>query len=92
MILDLADPNDSDGDGISGRAHVLQDGRVGRFGWKADVPNSREFVRDARAAEIGLTLPEQPGLTFGITTDDDSVPDPELNASTSMPSRCSMLT
>ena len=74
-----ADAGDADEDGISGRAHILPDGRVGRLGWKAQVPNVAEFVRDAMAAEIGLTLPEQAGLTFGITSDDDGVPDPELS-------------
>ncbi len=73
------DPDDLDGDGISGRAHVTPGGRVGRLGWKAQVPNSEEFIRDAMAAEIGLTLPEQAGLTFGITEDSDDVPDPELS-------------
>jgi len=77
-ILANEDPDDEDGDGISGRAHVLPDGRVGRLGWKAQAPNSAEFLRDAMAAEIGLTLPEQAGLTFGITEDSDDVPDPEL--------------
>ena len=78
-ILANADPNDADGDGIRGRAHVLVDGRVGRFGWKAQVPSVAEFVRDAMAAEIGLTLPPQTGLTFGMTDDDDDVADPEIS-------------
>jgi len=78
-IVSNEDPNDEDGDGISGRAHVLADGRIGRIGWKAQVPNSAEFVRDAMAAEIGITLPLQDGLTFGITEDGDGVPDPELS-------------
>ena len=73
------DPEDGNGDGISGRAHILGDGRVGRLGWKADVPSVEEFVRDAMAAEIGLTLPEQAGLSFGILADEDGVPDPELS-------------
>lgn len=77
-ILELQDPLDEDGDGISGVAHVLDDGRIGRFGWKAQVPSVAEFVRDAMAAEIGLTVEAQPGLTFGIQADDDGVPDPEL--------------
>ena len=78
-ILALADANDEDGDGISGRAHVLPgDGRIGRLGWKAQVPSVAEFVRDAMAAEIGLTLPAQQNLSFGITEDGDGVPDPEL--------------
>ncbi len=74
-----ADPDDANEDGISGRAHILSDGRLGRLGWKADVPDFREFVRDAMAAEIGLTLPVQTGLTFGLVEDDDDVPDPELS-------------
>lgn len=73
----LADPDDADADGISGRLHVLEDGRVGRMGWKADIPSIAEFVRDALSAELGLTLPPEPGLTFGVLTDDDDVPDPE---------------
>lgn len=79
-ILSNEDPDDADGDGISGRAHVLPgDGRIGRLGWKAQVPSLREFIRDGMAAEIGLTLPAQIGLTFGITEDNDGVPDPELS-------------
>ncbi len=73
------DLDDSNGDGISGRAHLLADGRIGRFGWKAQVPNVAEFVRDAMAAEIGISVPEQAGLTFGITSDNDSVSDPEVS-------------
>ncbi len=77
-ILSNEDPDDLDGDGVSGRAHILSDGRVGRLGWKAQVPSVDEFVRDAMAAEVGLSIPEQEGLTFGITSDDDGVADPEL--------------
>lgn len=75
------DPDDENSDGISGRAHVTSGGRVGRLGWKAQVPNIGEFIRDAMAAEIGLTLPDQTdqGLSFGITEDTDGVPDPELS-------------
>ncbi|MHC5108687.1 MAG: di-heme oxidoredictase family protein [Planctomycetota bacterium] len=80
-IIANADPDDEDMDGISGRAHILEDGRLGRFGWKAQVPSIAEFVRDAMAAEIGLTVAAQDGLTFGITEDNDEVPDPELQLS-----------
>jgi CxxC motif-containing protein (DUF1111 family) len=79
-LLALADPTDSDMDGISGRAHVLGDGRVGRFGWKAQVPSLLEFARDALSAEVGITLPPQAGATFGATTDDDDFADPEIAA------------
>ena len=78
-ILSNADPNDNDTDGISGRAHVLGDGRIGRLGWKAQVPNTGEFVADAMAAEIGLTLPDAAGLSFALTADQDGVADPELS-------------
>lgn len=37
-ILALSDPDDSDGDGISGRPNRFFDGRIGRFGRKALVP------------------------------------------------------
>lgn len=79
-IMAGADPDDLDMDGISGRAHVLGDGRLGRLGWKAQVPNLAEFARDAMSAEVGTTVPAQPGLTFGAMTDDDDVPDPEITA------------
>jgi len=78
----LADPGDEDGDGIAGRAHVLDDGRLGRFGWKDNVPSVRDFVRDALSGELGLTVPDEPGLSFGSTNDDDETSDPEADAST----------
>ncbi len=78
VILANEDPDDLDGDGISGRAHVLPDGRVGRLGWKANVPSVVEFVRDGLTNEMGVTLPDQEGLTFGSGTDDDEWPDPEI--------------
>ncbi|MEO0324595.1 MAG: di-heme oxidoredictase family protein [Myxococcota bacterium] len=78
LLEALADPDDANGDGISGRVNRLPDGRVGRFGWKAQVPSTREFVRDALTAELGFTLPPDPGQTFGALADDDEVPDPEI--------------
>jgi len=78
-ILENEDITDADGDGVSGRAHVLNDGRIGRFGWKARVPNVAEYVRHEMAIEIGMTLPAQPGLSFGIMSDGDGVADPELS-------------
>lgn len=81
-ILALEDPDDLDRDGISGRAHRLPDGRVGRFGWRANVPSTAEFVRDGLSNELGLTVPPQPGLSFGFGTDDDGIPDPEVDEAT----------
>jgi CxxC motif-containing protein (DUF1111 family) len=79
VIIANADPDDEDGDGISGRVSWTNDGRVGRFSWKAQVPSLAEFVRDAVGAELGMTLPYQHGLTFGATHDKDDIPDPEFD-------------
>jgi len=72
-----ADPDDANRDGISGRTHVLEDGQLGRFGWKASLPSVREFVRDALGGELGITVPDQPGMSFGASEDDDETADPE---------------
>jgi CxxC motif-containing protein (DUF1111 family) len=57
-ILAHADPADEDRDGIRGRASVLSDGRIGRFGWKAGKATLDDFIVDALANEIGLTAAE----------------------------------
>jgi CxxC motif-containing protein (DUF1111 family) len=59
-ILANADPNDGDGDGISGKANyvynVLKKVRVlGRFGWKANQPNLLQQVGAAYNGDIGIT-------------------------------------
>jgi len=80
-ILARADPADLESaDGISGRPSWTDDGRLGRFGWKAQVPSVAEFVRDALTAEMGLTIEAQDGLTFGRVQDNDPVADPEVSA------------
>ena len=79
-LLALADPLDLDGDGIRGRPNWTEGGRLGRFGWKAQIPSVAEFVRDALSTELGLTLPWQQGLVFGLLQDDDPIPDPEVDA------------
>jgi mono/diheme cytochrome c family protein len=45
---------------IQGRMNVLADGRMGKFGWKADVPTLVEFMGNAFRNEMGLTNPIQP--------------------------------
>jgi CxxC motif-containing protein (DUF1111 family) len=65
----LADPDDADGDGISGRVNLVWDMEqrttvVGRFGQKATVPTLRQQVAIAFASDIGLSnrlLPELDG-------------------------------
>jgi CxxC motif-containing protein (DUF1111 family) len=53
-ILALADPNDANGDGISGRAHMVG-GQPGRFGRKATDPDLLGFNAGAFMMEMGLT-------------------------------------
>jgi CxxC motif-containing protein (DUF1111 family) len=45
--------------GLPTQGHVARqkDGRVGRFGWKAQVPSLRDFVLNACAVELGLESP-----------------------------------
>jgi CxxC motif-containing protein (DUF1111 family) len=58
-ILALADPDDRDGDGISGRARLVagSEPRVGRFGWKASQPTLDAQVMAALHEDMGLTNP-----------------------------------
>lgn len=53
-LLALQDPDDRDGDGISGRANVDARG-LGRFGWKASTVALRDQVALAAHADMGLT-------------------------------------
>ena len=43
---------------ISGRVHRLQNGRVGRFGWKAQESSLYDFTMTACAVEVGLHVPD----------------------------------
>jgi len=80
----LADPDDRDGDGISGRPNHFFDGRIGRFGRKALVPTLREFSAGAFVIEQGITNPDAPTEeTIGgdpIPAGVDPVAEPELTA------------
>jgi CxxC motif-containing protein (DUF1111 family) len=55
VIVAGADPDDKDGDGISGRAARGPDGRLTRFGRKADEATIDDFTRSALFHEMGLT-------------------------------------
>jgi CxxC motif-containing protein (DUF1111 family) len=64
-ILANADPDDADGDGISGRASIVRDTltgelTLGRFGWKAQTATIRQQSADALAGDIGISSPEVP--------------------------------
>ncbi len=59
-ILQLADPNDANNDGIKGQANyvwdVLNKKKVlGRFGWKANQPSILQQVAAAYNGDIGIT-------------------------------------
>ena len=83
-ILALADPDDRDGDGISGRAHIVSSSepRVGRFGWKASQPTLDAQVTAALAADMGITNPAHPGEipTAAQAIDAPSGGEPEADA------------
>lgn len=60
VLIALEDPEDSNGDGISGRAHRVQDKatdrvRIGRFGWKAQQATLLAFGAEAYRDEMGIT-------------------------------------
>jgi CxxC motif-containing protein (DUF1111 family) len=48
---------------VRGRVSRLQDGQIGRFGWKGQAGSLRDFVRGACAVELGL---EVPGRSQGV--------------------------
>ena len=63
------DPEDQNGDGISGRFNQVWDVRKqkivpGRFGWKAEQPNVRQQVASAFHGDIGITSSLFPGKTL----------------------------
>ncbi|MGE0735310.1 MAG: di-heme oxidoredictase family protein [Alphaproteobacteria bacterium] len=59
-ILSRADPDDRNKDGIKGVPNSVWDGAqnkavLGRFGWKANVPNLRQQIAAAFHNDMGLT-------------------------------------
>jgi CxxC motif-containing protein (DUF1111 family) len=59
-LLELADAEDRDGDGISGRPNRVWDVRrgavaIGRFGWKANQPTIEQQASGAFLGDIGIT-------------------------------------
>jgi CxxC motif-containing protein (DUF1111 family) len=60
LILGLDDPDDADGDGVSGRPNIVWDviagaPALGRFGWKANQPSLLQQNLGAAFGDIGLT-------------------------------------
>ncbi|MDR4308717.1 c-type cytochrome [Chelatococcus sambhunathii] len=59
-ILAREDPEDRDGDGVSGRAARLPDGSLGRFGWKAAEPTLEAQAAQAFLLDLGLSTTDRP--------------------------------
>ena len=74
-IIAAEDPDDLNGDGISGRAARIEDvathrERIGRFGWKAQQATLLAFSGDAYRNEMGVTndlFPEE--FAAGVTAE-----------------------
>lgn len=82
-ILSAADPDDADGDGISGRVGRDAEGRVSRFTGKAEWFALYDFIDGALRTELGLTTPKHPveetlnGVP--VPPDTDPMPEPEID-------------
>lgn len=64
-ILANADPEDRNGDGISGKPSIVRDPvtqelTLGRFGWKATTPTIREQSAEAFAGDLSISTPDVP--------------------------------
>ncbi len=92
-ILALADPQDEDGDGISGKANrvwdaVLQGMSLGRFGLKAGNPSLLQQTAGAYVEDMGVTNRVfSAESSFGQPQadelgDDPELPDSQLDAAT----------
>lgn len=81
-IFALADPEDANGDGISGRAHYVPDPekpfvlRVGRFGHKASQPTVLHQIAYAFNRDMDVT-----SSLFPVLDGESSPRPPEINAS-----------
>ncbi|ADO73975.1 di-heme oxidoredictase family protein [Stigmatella aurantiaca] len=84
-ISQLADPNDSNGDGISGRLQTVVDPetrvtRLGRFGWKAGSARVKFQIAEAFNSDMGVTSTIYPTLDCGSQQTGCSGSSNELNA------------
>lgn len=64
-ITGRADPDDADGDGISGRVHLVRGAGgnpvAGRFNWKATEATARSQIATAFRFDMGLSTTLRPG-------------------------------
>lgn len=83
-IENLADPDDLDSDGISGRMRLVSDPqtsqtRLGRFGWKASQASVKHQVAAALNSDIGVMTSVRPVPDCGVAQSDCSPPGSELD-------------
>jgi CxxC motif-containing protein (DUF1111 family) len=80
----LADPEDRDGDGVSGRRGRDEAGRPGRFGRRSELATLEDFVDTALRFELGLTTPAHPREETvngrPVPPEADPMADPEIDA------------
>ncbi|MEO1702089.1 MAG: di-heme oxidoredictase family protein [Pseudomonadota bacterium] len=69
-ILSLADPDDLDDDGISGRA-AMSGAALGRFGWKGVAPSLLAQTTAAFSNDMGLSTRERPAAWGDCTLTQD---------------------
>ena len=91
-ILELADVDDANGDGISGRPNYVWDVRngelaLGRFGWKANQPTVEQQAAGAFLGDIGITStifpnencpPAQKECSIAVNGGSPEIPDERL--------------
>jgi len=80
-ILNLQDPEDSNNDGISGRANYVLDAqgdyRIGRFGYKASKYSLKQHIASALNTDMGVTTRLYPSIDYGPNIDTE----PEISDS-----------
>lgn len=87
-LLASEDPDDRDGDGISGRANRVWDAQksapaIGRFGWKAGQPTLVQQSAGAYSGDMGVTSPLFPvENAAGQPQADPLADDPEIDQNT----------
>ena len=60
VLLKAAERKFEDYPEITGRVSRLKNGRIGKFGWKAQIASLEDFTLTACAVELGLNVPERP--------------------------------
>jgi CxxC motif-containing protein (DUF1111 family) len=81
-ILSREDPDDADGDGISGRAGRYPNGTLARFFRKAELATLHEIADKGLRRQMGITTPENPTehpiMGKPVPAEVDPTPDPEV--------------